>query len=153
MRRWLIVALVLLGLAPASPQDVTHRFSAVLPEGVDDISGWETVSGEFQTPVARGAYRFHINPRRPALYQVMRYRVELLAPSNPIEKERIASERFAFVRRPGTTEPIKCWELQAPGADPRWRELRAGTAQYQLEMAMLMQVLAVHRAARFSAGP
>lgn len=153
MRLLLVVAFVLVGSAPASAQDVTPDFFAVLPEGVDDISGWETVSGEFLTPVARGAYLFHVNPRRPALYQVMRYRVELLAPSNTLERERGSSERFAFVRRPGTTEPIKCWELQAPGAFPRWREVQAGTPQYRLEMAMLIQVLAVHRGTRLPAGP
>ena len=68
-----------------------------------DVSGWEMVSGEFEMPAARGAYRFHVNPRRQALYQVMRYRVELLAPSNGPERRRRSSERLAFVRRPGTS--------------------------------------------------
>jgi hypothetical protein len=153
MRRSLVVAFVLLGFAPTFSQDAPDRFFAVLPKGVDDISGWETVSGEFQTPQARGAYRFHVNPRRQALYQVMRYRLELLAPSNRLERERGSSERFAYVHRPGTAEPIRCWELRGPGTEPRWRELQAGTPQYQLEMAVLMQVLAVHRAARLSGGP
>jgi hypothetical protein len=153
MRCRLVLAFVLLGFAPASSQDAPPRFFAVLPEGVDDISGWQTVSGEFQTPAARGAYRFHVNPRRQALYQVMRYRVELMAPSSRLERARGSRERLAFVRRPGTAEPIRCWELRGPGADPRWRELQAGTPRYRLEMAMLMQVLAVHRAARMSAGP
>ena len=42
------------------------------------MSGWEMVSGEFETAAGRGAYVFHVNPQRQAIYQVMRYRVELL---------------------------------------------------------------------------
>ena len=43
---------------------------------------------------------------------------------------------------------MRCWEREPVGALPAWREVVAGTDEYQLEMAMLMQVLAVHRAAR-----
>jgi hypothetical protein len=147
MRGWLVVGFLLLGPAPASSQDVA-TFAVVLPEGVADVSGWETVSGEFETTTARGAYRFHVNPRRQALYQVMRYRVELLTPSTGLQRDRRLGERVAFVHLPGTPEPLRCWERQPAGADASWRELVAGTDEYKLEMALLMQVLAVHRAAR-----
>jgi hypothetical protein len=122
-------------------------FAAVLPEGVTDVSGWEIVSGEFETTAARGAYRFHVNPRRQALYQVMRYRVELLAPSTDLQRGRRLNERLAFVRSPGAAEPLRCWEREPAGTVPPWRELEASTDEYRLEMALLMQVLAVHRAA------
>ena len=147
MRGWLVVGLLLLGCVPASPQDVGVTFAAVLPEGVADVNGWEIVSGEFETATARGAYRFHVNPRRQALYQVMRYRVELLAPSTSLQRSRRLSERLAFVHRPGTAEPLRCWAREPTGTVPPWRKLDAGTDEYQLEMALLMQVLAVHRAA------
>ena len=147
MRGWLVMGLLLLGSAPASPQDVGVTFAAVLPEGVTDVGGWETVSGEFETTAARGAYRFHVNPRRQALYQVMRYRVELLAPSTDLQRGRRLNERLAFVRSPGTAEPLRCWEREPAGTVPPGRELEAGTDEYRFEMALLMQVLAVHRAA------
>ena len=146
MRGWLVVGFLLLGPALASSQDVA-TFAVVLPEGVADVGGWEIVSGEFETTTARGAYRFHVNPRRQALYQVMRYRVELLTPSTSLQRGRGLGERLAFVRRPGTAEPLKCWERKPAGTVPPWRELEAGTDEYKLEMALLMQVLAVHRAA------
>jgi len=147
MRVWLVAGLLLLGSAPAFLQDVGVTFAAVLPRGVADVSGWEVVSGEFETETARGAYRFHVNPRRPALYQVMRYRVELLTPSTGLQRGRGRGERLVFVRNPGTAEPIMCWEREPAGTVPPWREVEAGTDAYQLEMALLMQVLAVHRAA------
>jgi hypothetical protein len=153
MRGWLVVGLLLVGSAPAFAQDVTPAFAAVLPTGVADVSGWETVSGEFETPAARGAYRFHVNPARQAMYQVMRYRVELLAPSSDLQRRRRPSERLAFVRRPGTAEPLRCWEREPDGAVPPWRELAAGSEEYRLEMALLMQVLAVHRTARAAEVP
>jgi hypothetical protein len=153
MRGWLAVGLVLIGSARASAQDVTPPFAAVMPDGVDDVTGWEIVSGAFETPVARGAYRFHVNPRRQAIYQVMRYRVELLAPTTTLQRDRRSGERLAFVRRPGVAEPLRCWEREPAGTVPPWRELAAGTDEYKLEMAMLMQVLAVHRASRATEAP
>jgi len=148
MRGWLVAGLVLLGSARASAQDVPVTFAAVLPHGVADVSGWEIVSGQFETLAARGAYRFHVNPRRQAIYQVMRYRVELLDPSASPQHRRGSVERLAFVRRPGTAEPMMCWELEPAGTVPPWRRLVAGTDEYRLEMALLMQVLAVHRVTR-----
>ena len=147
MRGWLLAGLLLLGSAPASSQDVAPVFAVVLPDGVADVTGWETVSGDFETTTARGAYRFHVNPRRQALYQVMRYRVELLTPSTTLQRGRRLGERVAFVHRPGIAEPLRCWEREPAGTVPPWRELQAETNEYKLEMALLMQVLAVHRAA------
>jgi hypothetical protein len=43
---------------------------------------------------------------------------------------------------------MACWERQPAGSTPAWRELAAGTAEYNAEMGVLIQVLAVHRAAR-----
>jgi hypothetical protein len=148
MRVCLLLGLLLLGCAPASAQDPPVTFATVLPAGVADVSGWETVSGDFETAIVRGAYRFHVNPRRQAMYQVMRYKVELLGPSASQQRPRGSRERLAFVRSPGTREPIRCWEREPAGTIPPWRELAAGSDEYQVEMAMLMQVLAVHRAAR-----
>jgi hypothetical protein len=147
MSAWGLVALAFLAGAPASTQGAAASFALVLPEGVVDVSGWEAVNGEFETSVARGTYLFHVNPRRQALYQVMRYRVELLAPTTTLERRRGSGERVAYVRAPGTSEPILCWEREPTGAVPAWHRLVAGTDEYRLEMALLIQVLAAHRVA------
>ena len=152
MRGWLVVGLLLLGSAPASTQDAPPTFAAVLPNGVADVSGWEVVSGEFETARARGAYRFRVNPSRRAIYQLMRYRVQLLYPASELERARRSVERVVFVRRPGEREPLLCWEREPPGTSPAWRVVPPRTDEYKLEMAMVMQVLEVHRAARAGAG-
>jgi hypothetical protein len=153
MRLWPLFALSLLAGAPAGAQDIAASFAVILPDGVADVRGWEVVSGEFETAVARGSYLLYVNPRRQAIYQLMRYRVELLVPSPGLEERRGSRERVAFVRSPGSLEPLRCWKREPPGSVPAWRELVAGTDEYQLEMSLLMQVLAVHRAARAFQAP
>ena len=139
MRRAVLAVLLLLAATgSARPSD----FASTMPDGVADVSGWELVSGDFDTPGFRGDYRFYVNPRLQALYQVMRYHTSTgLAPGE------LGAERVAFVRRPGTREPMACWERQPAGTVPQWRELAPGSAEYVAEMGTLMRVIAMHRAA------
>jgi hypothetical protein len=154
MRSGPIVLLLLLGVVPASSaRDGQEPFAPVLPRGVVDVTGWEIVRGEFETTRARGAYRFYVNPRRQAIYQLMRYRIHLLVPASDLERARSSAERVVFVRQPGSRQPLLCWEREPPGVVPAWREVPPGTDEYRLEMAMVMRVLEVHRAARAQAGP
>jgi hypothetical protein len=138
------VALLLAATGSATPSD----FASTMPDGVADVSGWEQVSGDFDTPGFRGDYRFYVNPRLQALYQVMRYHTSTsLAPGEPL-----GAERVAFVRRPGTPEPMACWERQPRGAVPQWRKLEPGSSEYVAEMQTLMRVIAMHRAAALGPG-
>ena len=114
-----------------------------------DVSSWTVVSGSFETDAQRGSYRLYVNPARSALYQLMRYQVELRTPESPEERRRGTAERVAFIPRPGVPEPMLCWERLAR-AEPAWHEVAAGTPEYVLEMNVLMRVLGAHRAARLS---
>ena len=145
--RWASALLLVLAAAVLG-QEADPRFAPVLPEIVGDISGWLVVTGDFDTPTARGAYRFYVNPARSAMYQLMRYRVELRGPAAAARPSRGGAERVAFVRHPGAHEPMACWERQPPGATPEWRRLEARTEEYDAEMDVLIRVLAVHREAR-----
>lgn len=124
-------------------------FEASLPRAIGDVSRWEVVTGEFETTAMRGEYAFYVNPARGALYQLMRYRVELIGAGNAEERARGSDERVAYVAHPGVREAMLCWQRQ-PGAEPFWREVPAGTPAYSLEMRVLMHVLAAHRAARLA---
>lgn len=147
MGRWLIT-LLLVGAATSPPgQDDTATFAATLPGAVGDVSRWQQVIGSFETQTERGSYMLYVNPARSALYQLMRYRVELRSSKSPQEQQRGVAERVAFIARPGVREPMLCWERLA-GAAPAWREIAAGTGEYVLEMNVLMRVLVAHRAAR-----
>lgn len=150
---WHLAVGLLLAFAPGAPvTDPAAPFASTLPHGVGDVSGWAIESGEFETGTARGAYRLYVNPQRLALYQLMRYRVELLAATSRQEQQRGTAERVAFIRRPGVREPMGCWIL-LPGDATTWREVSAGTDEYLLEMAVLMRVLAAHRVAQATPSP
>jgi hypothetical protein len=147
MRLRLASALLLACAARATGQEGVADFSPTLPSGVGDVSGWQLISGDFTTRSARGEYRFYVNPARAAMYQLMRYRVQLLGATTGEERRRGPAERVAFVRQPGVREPMLFWEREPAGVTPAWRAIGAGTDEYRMEIGVLMGVLAVHRAA------
>jgi hypothetical protein len=151
MRLALATALVLAAAARAYAQDATPSFAATLPAAVGDVSGWEVVTGDFATARLRGSYRFYVNPARAAMYQLMRYRVELLGPGE--EGRRRPGERVAFVVNPGAHVPMLIWTREDAATGPGWRLMAADTDEYKIELAVLMGVLAVHRTARAGSSP
>jgi hypothetical protein len=152
MRRVLPAALLLLA-SSLSAGDGGAGFAPTLPQGVADVTGWETVTGDVDTAQVRGGFLFYVNPRFGAMYQVMRYHVRLLAPTNALEEHRSSTERVVYVRHPGLREPLLCWAAGSPGMAPAWRQIAAGTEEYRMEMYTLMRVLALHRAALAVAQP
>jgi hypothetical protein len=149
---WLAAGLLFAFAPGAAITDESAAFAGTLPHSVGDVSSWAIESGEFQTGTARGAYRLYVNPQRSALYQLMRYRVELLVATSLEEQRRGIAERVAFIRRPGVREPMGCW-TRLPGDATAWREVLAGTDEYRLEMSVLMQVLAAHNASEATPSP
>ena len=151
MRIRLALAVLVAGVASfpaASAQDAGAAFSPSLPQVVGDVSGWERIAGDFETTTARGSYWLYVNPARPAMYQLMRYRVELTPDRTGGRAPRHAGERVAFVPRPGVREPMLFWEHDPAAVGRGWRVIVAGTDEYRLEIAVLMAVLGAHRAAR-----
>lgn len=148
---WVAAGLLLAG-GPQGGRPATgiEPFAPALPAAVGDVSSWTVVTGEFETTAERGSYAFYVSPTRSALYQLMRYRVELRQPQSPEERGRGRAERVAFIPRPGVREPMLCWERLA-GVEPAWREVAPETPPYLLEMRVLMRVLAVHGAVRRAA--
>jgi hypothetical protein len=132
--RCLRLAVVLLAAAAGADEADFARAPPVAIAGFDD---WRILSGEVgATPLAFG-YRFYVNPQRPGIYSVMRYRLRT-------EKDgRKATEKFLWVERPGKREPMRCFELGpgSGGAEKTWREMTPDTAEYQREMRILMAVL------------
>lgn len=144
---WLAAGVLFADAPVVASSTVSGLYATTLPAPVGDVSSWSIVTGEFETSGERGSYLFYVNPTRGALYQLMRYRVELRQAESAEERQRGTAERVAFIPRPGVREPMLCWERLA-GTAPVWRAVAAGTAAYVLEMQVLMRVLAVHRAAQ-----
>ena len=145
---WLATGLLLAGAASAAePEGPSAPFAPTLPQSVGDVSRWGIENGLFETEAARGSYRLYVNPQRSAMYQLMRYQVELRVATSPQEQRRGIAERVVFIRRPGVREPMDCWE-SLPGDATVWREVAPGSLEYLVEMNVLMGVLAAHRAAQ-----
>jgi hypothetical protein len=150
MWRWLALGLLVAGASGIPGAEPSSGFAATLPAAVGDVSGWQVVTGSFELPAARGSYELYVNPARSAIYQLMRYRVELLGVATEAERQRGSAERVAFIPRPGAPEPMLCW-VRTAGDEPAWRVIAPATPEYLLEMSVLMRTLAVHRAARAAA--
>jgi hypothetical protein len=149
----LAVGLLVAVAAPVAGQGGETSFALTLPEGVSDVGGWTVVTGRFETWAARGTYRLYVNPARAGMYQLMRYRVEVLAPAEAARSRPGHAERVAFVPRPGVREPVACWSRQGKASPPSWRRLAAGSEEYLVEMGVLMRVLAAHGASGGALSP
>ena len=133
--------LLLVGVARAGGQD----FSAELPGGLGGFDDLELVAGAFETGSLSAAFRFYVRPERPALYEVMRYRLRRLAGG----EGAVPTEKLVWYEHPGRREPLRCFERIEPGAPgaARWREMASGSAEYDAEMRTLIAVLSLHRTA------
>jgi hypothetical protein len=143
---WPLLGFAAQGLAAQG--DRPAEFSSLPPEGVDDVSQWEVMSGEFATAQAVGAYRFYVSSGHSALYRLMRYRVSFLAASTEAERRNWPTEKLVWNAHPGARVPLLCWErVEAIGSAPaHWRELNPGSPEYVAEMRVLIRVLYLRRA-------
>jgi hypothetical protein len=112
------------------------------------------VDGQAEEPFWGVAYELYVNPRRPGLYEVTRFRVHRLEPRPGASPRRVAeTEKLLWNSRPGTREPLVGYE-RAPHRSWRtlwlrrwkWRPLAPGTADYQRAMFTAIKVYGLHRA-------
>src|SRR5262249_27557282 len=133
--------LLLVGVASARGQD----FAGELPGGLQGFDDLELVAGAFETMSLSAAFRFYMRPERPALYEVMRYRVR-----RPAGGGAVPTEKLVWYEHPGRREPLRCFERIEPGeagGTAGWREMASGTSEYEAEMRTLIAVLSLHRTA------
>lgn len=129
-------AAVVLLLAAAVAQ--AGALDATLPPGVPDARslGWELVSGDVAKATDAARYEFYVNPRREAIYELVRYR---FTRNGREESEKVVWNRPEIGQRP------ECYSREAGG---RWRALTQGSVEYRDEMITLMRVYGLHREAR-----
>jgi hypothetical protein len=128
---------------------VAAGFSTLVPEGVPDLSTWERISGDLATARVELSYLLYVNPARGGLYQVIRYRARFLGPGDAPGQDYPPGEKLVWSEKPGRAH-LRCFERveSPPGHAPRWREMAHGSAEYDLEMNMVMQLMGLHRALR-----
>jgi hypothetical protein len=125
-------------------------FNAPMPDGTPAVGWWEKVAGETVVgePELRVQYEFYVNPRRPGLYELIRYRVSRADGSSTaahpgLEKVQWHAGMNDFQRfecGPGADRPAPC----------RWRWMHPASAEHQREVPTILWIYGVH--SRLAAG-
>jgi hypothetical protein len=121
-------------------------FSRSVPQAVPSVLGWERITGDlvFEDPRVAVQYEFYVNPARPAIYEVVRYRVTDLG---PVVKDKVrypTTERLQWDRDGRDLRRFECVESAANGAGCAWHEMEKGGADYVREVPVLLWLYNAH---------
>ena len=141
---WAAAMLAVLVAPPASPAPFTRH----LPKGVPDGAGWLRIAGniEVDSPPVAVQYEFFVNPVRPALYEVVRYRVTQKDPLRT-DGRYDAAERLQWHHEARDMRRWQCVADPAPGASCRWNEVAHGSTDYIREARVLLWLYGLHQRA------
>jgi hypothetical protein len=141
------IAVVVLALT-ATPLAVA-QFSTSVPETIPSVLGWERITGDlvFEVPRVAVQYEFYVNPARPAIYEVVRYRVTDLGPVRKDKAPYPTTEKLQWDRDGRDLRRFECVENAATGAACSWHEMEKGGAHYLREVPVLLWLYGAHHAA------
>jgi hypothetical protein len=125
---------VALGLSQGA-EGLSGSFPAGVPDGAS--LGWEKIDGEVTTTTSALAYTFYVNPMRPAIYELARYRYVKVEGAN----RAASTEKLVWNQYPSGGKGPQCYALESGG----WRTLERGSDEYRSEMGMTVYVYGVHR--------
>jgi hypothetical protein len=137
----LVLALALAALTPS------------LPDGLPDATtrlGWERMTGTALRPDIEVEYELFVNPARPGLFTITRYRMTRISRSGGSEERIRETEKLVWNPDPGRA-PLRVYELvtQRPWwllglvQQRHWIEVRHGTPRYRDEMFTTIGVYAL----------
>lgn len=147
-----VAALVLLGCATAGAYRLAEPLPAELPDAAT-IAGWERHAGQAQMGDSTVVYELYVNPVRPALYEITRYRVTSSA-LLPDGRRRSHEETEKVLWNPATVprQPLRAfewitkrsWKTLWLGQPGKWRRIEPATPAYDSEMRTAIQVYNLH---------
>jgi hypothetical protein len=142
------VAISLLVLA-LQPRPVHDAFTTTLPAGVPDGHGWEKIAGnlELDSPRLRVQYEFYVNPARPALYELVRYRVTL-PDGSPDARDYPPVEKLQWHAHTQLLRRFECDPALDASAPCRWRELARDSGEYKREVLVVLWLYGLHQRER-----
>ena len=140
------IAVTLLALT-ATPLAVAH-FAETVPDVVPSVTGWERITGdvELQKQRVKVQYEFYVNPERPAIYEVVRYRVTELDPQRKTQGGSPTTERLQWDRDGRDLRRFECVG-QASGAECVWQEMEKGGDEYVRQVPLLISLYGEHHKA------
>jgi hypothetical protein len=120
----------------------------------ETLAAWERADGEAPDGDRVVVYALYVNPLRPGLYELTRFRVDRLEARPGARTRRVKdTEKLLWNARPGTREPLICYERAARRSWRTlwlrrwtWRRLAPGTAEYRSAMFTALRVYGLHRA-------
>jgi hypothetical protein len=143
-----LAVLVLLGCATAGSYRLTARLPAELPDAAT-IAGWERYAGQGRMGDSTVVYELYVNPVRPALYEITRYRVTNTA-TGADGRSRSHQETEKVLWNPATVprQPLRCfewvteksWKKLWLGGSGKWRPIEPATPAYKAQMETAIQV-------------
>jgi hypothetical protein len=146
---------MLAALAPAcaSSAGLTRSLPRAVP-AAETVAGWEGVAGEVEDAEQVIVYELYVNPARPGLYEITRFRLDRREGTPEARQRRIGrTETLVWNARPGTREPLACYERVSRRGwrtlwvrKWTWRRLVPGTPEYQAAMFTALRVYGLHRA-------
>ena len=147
--------LLLAALAPAcaSSTALTRGLPRAVP-AAETVAGWEGAAGEAEDGEHVIVYELYVNPLRPGLYEITRFRLDRLEGAAEARQRRVGrTETLIWNARPGTREPLVCYERASRRGwrtlwlrKWSWRRLVPGSSEYQAAMFTALRVYGLHRA-------
>jgi len=143
---------LLLGCATVGSHRLAERMPAELPDTVT-IARWEKFAGQADMGDASVVYELYVNPVRPALYEITRYRLTTSAAgSDGRTRRHEETEKVLWNSAPGTREPLRCFEWIAQrtwrtlwlASAGEWRRMEPGSPAYRSAMGTAIRVYAAH---------
>ena len=132
----------------ATPLAGAH-FTATVPGVIPSVTGWERITGdlEFQSPRVAVQYEFYVNPARPAIYEVVRYRVTELGPRRKDGGRYPTTEKLQWDRDGRDLRRFECIEDTAGAKGCAWQEMEKGSDDYLREVGVLLWLYGEHHKA------
>lgn len=121
-------------------------FPERVPLAIPSVEGWERISGDLAFEALRVdvKYEFYINPARPAVYEIVRYRVTDRDPVRRKKDRYPADERLQWDRDGRDIRRYACMADPAPGAGCSWQEMEKGGDDYLREVPVLLWLYGAH---------
>jgi hypothetical protein len=145
-------ALILLGCATAGAYHLTAPLPAELPDAAT-IAGWDRHAGQGKMGDSTVVYELYVNPVRPALYEITRFRVTTTS-LLPDGRRRRLEETEKVLWNPATVsrQPLRAFEWIARrswknlwlGASGEWRPIEPSTPAYKSQMQTAIAVYHLH---------
>jgi hypothetical protein len=149
VKRALLAGVALLwSCATAVSARLAEQLPAELPDSAT-VGGWEKFAGRADLPEASLVYELYVNPVRPALYEITRYRLTTATVgSDGRTRREQETEKVLWNSAPGTKQPLmafewvarRTWRTLWMATRGEWRRMEPGSPAYDSAMKTAINV-------------